>query len=157
VTGDQVKADAKPKTGDDAIERALHFRVGRAHLLLRLDRVARVIEVPCAPLPLTRPLVLGLGYDEDRPVVCVSLTKTRPSRDNAVVKAVLLTTTARVGWALCIDEVFTLVTVTQLERAAASNNLPPWVGRARTPDGRTLGWIDADVMVSELSEPEGGR
>jgi chemotaxis signal transduction protein len=137
-------------------ERALEFRIGKVHLAMDLTRVDRVIEVPWAPLPLVRPLVLGLGFDDDRPIVCVSLAKAHAGGDDAVVKAILLAGAARVGWALCVDEVFSLIQVSPLEPGAEHDRgkLPRWIGRARCGDGRTVGWIDADVMMRDLGHGE---
>jgi chemotaxis signal transduction protein len=155
VTGIE-RTDGTPTIPDKSAgsDRALEFRVGCVHLLVRVDRVARLIEVPCAPLPLVRPLVLGLGFDDDRPVICVALSRRTAASDGAMVKAVLLTTATRVGWALCIDEVFNLISVVEIspiDRAAAKSPLPPWVRRARTADGRAVGWIDADDMIRDLA------
>ena len=158
VIGDEPNQGATTFHGSTAVtERALEVRVGCVHLVVRVDRVARIIEVPCAPLPMARPLVLGLGFDDDRPVVCISLSRQQRSDDDAIVKAVLLTTPARVGWALSVDEVFSLTTIVELsamDRGATRGQLPPWVRRARTADGRVVGWIDADAMVRDLAEPE---
>jgi hypothetical protein len=158
VIGDERTDASSTIHGSAAItERALELRVGRVHLLVRVDRVARIIEIPCAPLPLARPLVLGLGFDDDRPVVCITLGPPQPLNENPIVKAVLLTTPASIGWALCIDEVFNLISVVELspvERGPAGSQRPPWVRRARTADGRVVGWIDADDMVRDLASRE---
>jgi chemotaxis signal transduction protein len=133
-------------------ERALEFRIGKVHLAMDLARVDRVVEVPWAPLPLVRPLVLGLGFDADRPIVCVSLIKGRGEPAN--VKVVLLAGATRVGWALVVDEVYSLILVTTLAAGPDKGHLPRWVCRARSDDGRTLGWIDADLMVRDLADAE---
>jgi hypothetical protein len=114
--------------------------------------IARVMEVQYGPLPLAHRLVVGLGFDERRAIVCVSLTPTRTQADST--KAVLFETAGRIGFGLCIDEALELVEVVRVERGAAQVNLPVWVRRARTSDGRTLGWIDADLLIAEFSNRE---
>jgi chemotaxis signal transduction protein len=136
------------------VQRALEFRVGRPQLAIRLDQVARVIELPCVALPRTNPLVRGVGFEDARTIVFVSLTRDAVAANGAVVRAVLLQTSGRVGWALCIDEVLDLITVTQLATPDRDHKLPRWVRKARTTDARMIGWIDADVLVRELAGQE---
>ena len=153
VTADGISPDvvAPVIAGGEAVARALEFRVGRVHLVMRLDLVARLIEVPYAPLPLTRSLVLGLGFDDSRPVVCVSLTRHGVVEAGAVIRAVLIRSPGRLGWALCADEVYQLTSIAHFDHVDTPEKLPRWVGRARTLDGRTLGWIDAEVMMHDLA------
>lgn len=151
-----ASSSTNSSTGTTGDERALEFRIGRARLAVRLDRVARVIEVSYAPLPLAHPLVIGIGFEDARPLVCVALTRARPAAAGATTRAVLLDLPGQIGWALCIDEVFSLSQLVRWELGGQSK-LPAWVGRARTSDGRTVGWIDPDGMIGDLSAGEGAR
>lgn len=130
--------------------RALEMMIGRARIAVPVTHIARVIAVDYSALPLAHQLVVGLGFDNARPIVCVSLTATRPVA--ATTKAVLFETTSRLGFGLCIDEALDLVDVVQVERGGAQANLPRWVQRARTADGRTIGWIDTAALVGELTD-----
>jgi hypothetical protein len=129
--------------------RALELLVGRAHVALPVAMIARVIDVRYAVLPLAHRLVVGLGFDDVRTIVCISLTPARVSPDTT--KAVLLDTQGRVGFGFCIDEALELVDVVRVERGTVQASLPRWVRRAHTSVGRTLGWIDADILIDELS------
>jgi len=134
---------------------ALELRVGRAHVAIPVGVIARVVALQYAPLPLAHRLVVGLGFAESRAIVCVSLTPMRPGEDTAT--AVLFDTRGSVGFGLCIEEALELVSVVAVERGTVQAHLPSWLRRARTSDGRALGWIDADRLVDELhARPEVG-
>jgi hypothetical protein len=130
--------------------RALELMIGRARVAVPVTSISRVVDVTYGALPLTHPLVLGLGFDEARPIVCIAIVRTDVVATNT--KAVLFETESRLGYGLCIDEALDIGDVIQVERNTAQTHLPRWVRRARTIDGRLLGWIDADVLIDELTE-----
>jgi hypothetical protein len=132
--------------------RALELLIGRARVAVSVNIIARVMAVEYGPLPLAHRLVVGVAFDDRRTIVCVSLTPARASSDSA--KVVLFETAGTVGYGLCIDQALDLVDVTRIERGTAQPSLPRWVRRARTSNGRTLGWIDADVLIDDLSTGE---
>ncbi len=134
---------------------ALELRVGRARVAVPVSVIARVLGLQYAPLPLAHRLVVGLGFADSRAIVCVALTPASPGADSAT--AVLFDTQGRVGFALCIEEALALVKVISIERGPVQEHLPSWVRRARTADGRALGWIDADQLVEELHARPGVR
>jgi hypothetical protein len=129
--------------------RALELRVGRVRIALPVSGISRVLALACAPLPLAHRLVAGLGFHDARAIVCVTLTPSRLGADT--VKVVLLDSPGRVGFGLCIEEALDLVEIVAIDRGAVQASLPRWVRRARTADGRTLGWIDSEVLIDELS------
>jgi hypothetical protein len=135
--------------------RALELLVGRARIVVPVRLIARVIALAYEPLPLAHRLVVGLGFEHTRTVVCVSLTPSRAvgPGPGATTKAVLFESKTPLGYGLCIDEALDLVDIVQVERGTVQPNLPRWVRRARTSEGRTLGWIDAEILVDELSAP----
>jgi hypothetical protein len=130
-------------------KRALELRVGRARIAIPVGVIARVLAIRWSPLPLAHQLVAGLGFDGERTIVCVSINPTHAQTDDT--KAVLFDTGGRIGFGLCIEEAVELVDVTSVERGTVQATLPRWIRRARTTDGRTLGWIDADVLIGELT------
>jgi hypothetical protein len=129
--------------------RSLELLIGRARVAVPVTTIARVVGVTYGPLPLAHRLVAGVGFEAQRAVICISLLPQRAT--SGTTKAVLLDTTGRIGFGLCIDEALELVDVVQVERGSVQHNLPKWVRRARTSDNRTLGWIDTDVLIGELS------
>lgn len=123
--------------------------MGRARIAIPVGAIARVLALRCSPLPLAHQLVVGLGFDGDRTIVCVSINPARVQTDD--MKAVLFDTAGRVGFGLCIEEAVELVDVTTIERGTVQASLPRWIRRAHTADGRTLGWIDPEVLIGELT------
>jgi hypothetical protein len=138
-------------TADAPATRSLELLIGRARVAVPVTTIARVVGVTYGPLPLAHRLVAGLGFEAKRAIVCISLLPARGGREGGTTKAVLLDTAGRIGFGLCIDEALELVDVVNVERGTVQSNLPKWVRRARTVDGRTLGWIDTDVLIGELS------
>jgi hypothetical protein len=109
-------------------------------------------------LPLATRLVGGVGFHAGRAIVCVALAR-RPSGEDGphMSHAVILGGAAlgaiggEVGWAIAVDETFRFVHATALARGAADERLPSWIGRARTDDGRTIGWIDGAAMLADVA------
>jgi hypothetical protein len=69
-----------------------------------------------------------------------------------VAKGILLETAGTaVRWALEVDELGSFVEATLEPRVAVPGlDLPPWIGKASTTNGRNLAWIDVDAMLSAL-------
>src|SRR5687767_8532160 len=101
--------DGVTETGTITSSRALELLIGRARVAVPITFIARVIAVTYGSLPLAQRLVAGIGFDEQRAIVCVSLTAARVA--SATSKAVLFDTRTRVGFGLCIDDALELVDV----------------------------------------------
>jgi hypothetical protein len=135
-------------TFDAHVARALELQVGKARLVIGLDQVDRIVETVCTRVPMSHPLVRGIGFDAGRPIICVVLSA-KPSAAAGQVTAVLLTTTGPVGWALCADQVHGVVPL--VGRAAVVDaRLPRWLSRVRGADGRTLAYVDSAQMVLDI-------
>jgi hypothetical protein len=84
-----------------------------------------------------------------------SASSPQPARRRT--KGVLLNVPdSNVAWALEVQEVVVLVKATVIERRRTeprTGDLPPWIGRARTTDGRSIAWIDVAAMLSDLTTP----
>lgn len=135
-------------TFDPHAARGLELQVGKARLVIALDQVDRIVETACTRVPMSHPLVRGIGFDARRPIVCVVLSgqATQPAPQ---ITAVLLTAAGPVGWALCADQVLGVVAVTG-RAAVVDARLPRWLSRVRSQDGRTLGWVDSAQMVLDI-------
>lgn len=131
------------------VGRALELQVGKARVVIGLDHVDRIIETACTPMPMAHPLVRGIGFEEDRPIVCVVLSGKSPERAPQQVTAVLLAGAGAVTWAVCADQVMGVVPV--IERATTTDpRLPRWLGRVRSADGRVLASLDPKAMVADI-------
>jgi chemotaxis signal transduction protein len=136
-------------TFEPHVARALELQVGKARVVVALDRVDRIIETECTPMPLAHRLVRGIGFDGGRPVVCVVLSTRTTEFAPQQVTAVLLVGAGPVAWALCIDQVHGVVPLA--ERATAIDpRLPRWLSRARSRDGRTLAYLDPGQMMLDI-------
>ena len=139
----------------------LECRVGRAPIVVPVEHVEQIIDYELSPLPLTRRWITGVGLHNDRLVMTVGLIADGhalgPATERRRTKGVLLTgTDTRVAWALEVQEVRVIVQAAVIERRRATprtGELPPWIGRARTNDGRSIAWIDVPAMLSDLSAP----
>jgi hypothetical protein len=138
----------------------LECRVGRAPIAVPVASVAQIIEYQTSPLPLARRWVSGMGLHDGRLVLTIGLV---PEREGAVAgprpaKAILLHLPgSEVGWGLEISEVLPFVRVTAIEAAGSGPSrpdLPPWIGRGTTEDGRSIGWIDVPAMIRDLTTIE---
>jgi hypothetical protein len=137
------------------VVRGIACRAGKAELALPFDTVGQIIEYPVFPLPLARPFIAGLGLHEDWPLVSVTLSRTtEPPRNGLprVAKGVRLETAGtEVPWALEVDELGSFVEATLGPRVAVPGlDLPPWIGKASTTNGRTIAWIDVAAMLVAL-------
>ena len=131
------------------VARALELQVGKARVVIGLPHVDRIIETACMPMPLAHPLVRGIGFEDERPIVCVVLSGKTGERDPHQVTAVLLAGAGAVTWAVCADQVVGVIPV--VERSTTTDpRLPRWLGRVRTSDGRVLAWLEPSVMVADI-------
>ena len=129
--------------------RAIELQVGKARIAVGLALIDRIVETPCTRVPLTHPLVHGIGLDAGRPLVCVFLGRKTEASRPPMVTAVILAVAGAVAWALCADQVYGVVPV--VERSTASDaRLPRWLTRVRTGDGRVLAWLDPSLMVLDI-------
>jgi hypothetical protein len=131
--------------------------IGKARLAVPADAVDQVVEYEVSsPLPLARKFVGGLGMVDDRAVLSVSLATRNDAQARRLwTKGVLLRASRAVlRWAIEVSEVggFVRVAFPPTDRRAGVEHLPPWVRLGRTNDGRSLGWIDALSMVSDLGD-----
>lgn len=154
---------------EDLTVAGLECRVGKAPIVVPVEHVAQIIEYETSPLPLTRRWVSGVGLHNDRLVMTIRLMPdaTGGSPSGAVpadsqpgrhrTKGVLLNLPdSKIAWALEVQEVVVLVRATVIERRRVeprTGDLPPWIGRARTIDGRSIAWIDVPAMLADLSSP----
>ena len=148
----------------------LECRIGKAPVIVPVEHVAQIIDYETSPLPLTRRWITGAGLHDDRLVMTVGLmtegasaAASAPQPARRRTKGVLLTVpesqasqVSLVSWALEVQEVVVLVRATVIERRRTeprTGDLPPWIGRARTTDGRSIAWIDVAAMLSDLTTP----
>jgi hypothetical protein len=131
------------------IARALELQVGKARVVIGLDQVDRIVEMVCTPMPMTHPLVRGIGFDAGVPVVCVVLSGKPTDPAPRTVTAVLLAGAGPVAWALCADQVHGMVSL--VERSTAIDaRWPRWLSRVRSQDGRTFAHFDGAQMVLDI-------
>lgn len=140
--GKRVTAFASP-------QRALEVRIGRERLAVPVHAIARVLPMQYAPLPLAHQLVIGVGFDAARTIVCISMSSFRAPGEETT--AVLFESAGSIGYGLCIEEALELVDVTAVDRGTVPASHPRWVRRAHTADGRMLGWIDAAVLIDDIT------
>ena len=160
---DHDRSGAAPaEVGATSLVSGLECRVGRAPIAIPVASVAQIIEYQTSPLPLTRRWVTGMGLHDGRLVLTIGLV---PERAGAPAgprpaKAILLHLPgSEVGWALEITEVLLFVRATSIEQARSGlgrPDLPPWIGRITTEDGRSIGWIEVPAMIRDLTAVEEG-
>jgi len=151
----------------------LECRVGKAPIVVPVEHVAQIIEYETSPLPLTRRWITGVGLHGDRLVMTVGLMAdavVRPKTERRRTRGVLLTaqlqlddsrdktprSMSTIAWALEVQEVLVLVRAEVIEQKRGIprvGDLPPWIARARTNDGRSIGWIDVPAMLADLTSP----
>jgi hypothetical protein len=139
--------------------RALECRLGRARVALPFDVVDRFIEFEAVPLPLARRWVRGVAFNDGRLVVVIGLLHEAPS---AAGKGIVLRVDGRrdIAWVVEISEILSFVRLSRRLPAPSSSTtttkpLPRWLGAVMTEDGRTIGWLDADLLAEELRAGEG--
>ena len=156
----QVRSGAAPvEVSTGSLISGLECRVGRAPIAIAVPSVAQIIEYQTSPLPLARRWVTGMGLHDGRVVLTIGLV---PEREGTVAgprpaKAILLNLPgSEVGWALEVNEVLPFVRVTSIGGAGGPPrpDLPPWIGRGTTEDGRSIGWIDVPAMIRDLTAVE---
>jgi hypothetical protein len=129
--------------------RALELQVGKARVVLGLEQIDRILELVCTPMPMAHPLVCGIAFEQQRPIVCVGLTGKNTDPTPRTVTAVLLAGDGPVAWALCADRVHGVVPL--VERSTAIDaRWPRWLSRVRSADGRTLAHFDSAQMVLDI-------
>ena len=129
--------------------RAIELQVGKARIAVGVALIDRIVETQCTRLPLTHPLVHGIGFDAGRPLVCVFLGRKTEVLRLPMVTAVILAVAGTVAWALCADQILGVVPV--VERSTTGDaRLPRWLTRVRTSDGRVLAWLDPNLMVLDI-------
>jgi chemotaxis signal transduction protein len=138
----------------------LECRVGKAPIAVPVDSIAQIIEYDTVPLPLARRWIAGVGLHAERLVLTVALVSDRPGPDDRPhsgphrTRGVLLRLPdTEIAWTLEVQEVLRLVRarVESGRPSADSRELPPWIARASTEDGRAIGWIDVPAMLAELT------
>ena len=128
--------------------RALELQVGKARVAVSLDRIDRVVETPCARLPNSHALVRGIGFDGERPIICVFLGR-RAEDQPGDVTAVLLLGGGEARWAICADRMLGVVTVAE-RSTKTDTRLPRWLHRARTSEGHAVAWLDPELMIRDI-------
>jgi hypothetical protein len=136
-------------TFEPHVARALELQVGKARVVVAVEQIDRIIETVCMPVPLAHRLVRGVGFDDRRPVVCVVLSGKPAELGPHIVTAVLLAGPGPVAWALCADQVYSVVTLVGRSNASDAR-WPRWLGRVRSQDGRTLAQLDAAQMALDI-------
>jgi hypothetical protein len=165
----EVRSEPAPRpAAQDATVVGLECRVGKAPIVVPVEHVAQIIEYETSPLPLTRRWISGVGLHNDRLVMTIRLMPDGtggasaagmpdPQAGRRPTKGVLLNLPdSKIAWALEVQEVVVLVRATVIERRRVeprTGDLPPWIGRARTVDGRSIAWIDVPAMLLDLSAP----
>lgn len=129
--------------------RALELQVGKARVVIGIEQIDRIIELVCTPMPMAHPLVCGIGFEAQRPIVCVVLTGKNPDPAPRTVTAVLLAGEGPVAWALCADGVHGVVPLVARSHAIDAR-WPRWLSRVRSADGRTLAHFDSAQMVLDI-------
>jgi chemotaxis signal transduction protein len=158
-----VRTGAGPaEGGDTSLISGLECRVGKAPLAIPVESIAQIIEYQTVPLPLARRWIAGIGLHEGRLVLTIGLVGgERPEAQNPeprLTTGILLRLPRTdILWALEVREVMLFVRATSIERSRPANSeeLPAWIMRATTTEGRSLGWIDVPAMVADLTTAEG--
>ena len=145
---------------DEGLVSGLECRVGKAPIVVPVEHVSQIIDYEISPLPLTRRWITGAGLHDDRLIMTVGLVAegaAAPQPARRRTKGVLLNLPdSKIAWALEVQEVVVLVKATVTERRRnepRTGDLPPWIGRARTTDGRSIAWIDVAAMLADLTSP----
>ena len=167
ASGTRGPASTPAVAPEPGLVAGLECRIGKAPVIVPVEHVAQIIDYETSPLPLTRRWITGAGLHDDRLVMTVGLmtegasaASSAPQPARRRTKGVLLTVpdseVSQVFWALEVQEVVVLVKATVIERRRTeprTGDLPPWIGRARTADGRSIAWIDVAAMLSDLTTP----
>ena len=135
--------------------RGLECFVGKARVAIPVERVEQIIEYErFPPPPLARRWVGGLALYQGRVMLSVSLVSaTEPSVGPRTARGVVLgVPDSEVGWILEVGSVGAFVQAALATRRTVpeTSKLPSWVSAGRTPDAKSIGWIDVAAMVREL-------
>jgi chemotaxis signal transduction protein len=154
LVGAEALAPAREPGG---LVSGLECRVGKAPIVVPIEHVAQIIEYELSPLPLTRRWIAGVGLYDERLVMTVGLvadTAAVPTPERRLTKGILLNLpSSKIAWALEVQEVLVLVRAAVIEQRPGvprAGDLPPWITRARTNDGRSIAWIDVPAMLADL-------
>jgi hypothetical protein len=118
-------------------------------VVVGLDQVDRIVETVCTPMPMSHPLVRGIGFEQRRPIVCVVLSGKPTDPAPHTVTAVLLAGGGPVTWALCVDQVHGVVSLVG-RSTTIDARWPRWLSRVRSQDGRTFAHFDGVQMVRDI-------
>lgn len=129
--------------------RALELQIGKARVVVDLDRVDRIVQTVCTPMPMAHALVRGIGFDDRRPIVCVVLSGKPADPAPTMITAVLLAGRGAVTWALCADQVHGVVPLVG-RSTTTDQRLPRWLRRVRSQDGRLLAQLDPVAMALDI-------
>lgn len=139
---------------------ALECRIGRARFAVPTEAIARIVEYRTLPLPLAKPWIGGISIYEDAPLISVALRRPAERAGQPLaVKAILLKVPASpIGWALEVDEVFVFVRARLVAGAEIPNpKVPRWISVTHTADGRSLGFVNVNAMLSDLANVVSGE
>ena len=142
-----------PSTFEPHAARALELQVGKARVVIGLDQVDRIVETTCTPMPMAHPLVRGIGFDQQRAIVCVVLSGRTTDPAPQLITAVLLVGGGPVAWAVCADQVHGVVPLVGRSTVVEAR-WPRWLSRVRSQDGRTLAQLDGAQMALEIGGPQ---
>jgi chemotaxis signal transduction protein len=160
-----IRTGAAPaEGGSTSLISGLECRVGKAPLAIPVASIAQIIEYQIVPLPLARRWIAGIGLHEGRLVLTIGLVGAeraagRDAEPRLTTGILLHLPQTDIAWALEVREVMLFVRATSIEsrRPSSTEELPTWINRATTTDGRSLGWIDVPAMVADLTAVEGGE
>jgi chemotaxis signal transduction protein len=144
--------DRAPAPATQEALAGLECRIGRAHIAVPVDAVARILEYQPVTLPLAKKWVGGLAIVDGAPLLSVALVPPAPMRTR--VSGILLNQPdSQLAWAVEVDEIFVFVRARlQPRRGGESAKVPRWISSALTSDGRQIGWIDVPLMLADLAQ-----
>jgi hypothetical protein len=151
--------DGQPASAGQLVRDVLECHVGRALVGIARAHVGQVVEYPLVPVPLPARYVGGVGLWQERVLVSIALSPVAGARARST-RGVLLSIPDAApdapGWVLEVGSVGGFVPVTLLggSERAPGDKVPPWMVRARTPDGKVMAWLDVPRMVRELAAGE---
>jgi hypothetical protein len=126
----------------------LECRVGHGRIALPTEAIDQLGEYAVgARLPFSDRLGCAIGVWGEDPILSITLTQHQPSASRTTNGALLVGGNAALRCAFEIDEPLGLVTITELAKA---NPTQPWRRSATLSDGRSIQFIDVDVMLQEL-------
>lgn len=135
---------------------------GGHHLAIAAGSVAQIVEYEVAPLPHASRWVAGLGVMGAKVLVSIALAgpaRAAPGSGRRTTKGVLLNApSSAIGWALEVSDVssFVRADVSPSPAPPGGRDLPAWIARAKTAEGKTIGWVDAEALVRAVLIDAGG-